>query len=364
MSCSSASHRRRRSCSCSTTSTGPTRRRSSCSPRCCAGRRRAAVLLALGARPRQLPERLAGALERADRAGWLTRIELGALRREEATELLGDAVDDGFAEFLYAVSGGNPFYLEQLARSVGRPAGASRSGESTTMAGVEVPPAVAASVTEELALLSAGTRQVLEGASVAGDPFEPELAAAAAAVDETAVAHAVDELLALGLIRTTDVPRRFRFRHPLIRRAVYDAAPGGWRLGAHERCAGELAERGASPTVRAHHVEHAARQGDVAAAALLARGGRGGRRASPGGAAHWFGAALRVLPANAPTEQRVGLLTARAGVLAAVGRLADARSDLLESIELLPAEAIAPRTGLTAGAAGIEHLLGEHEQAA
>ncbi len=47
---------------------------------------------------------------------------------------------------------------------------------------IEVPPAVAAALSEELALLSAETRLVLEGAAVAGDPFEPELAAAAAAI--------------------------------------------------------------------------------------------------------------------------------------------------------------------------------------
>src|SRR3954463_16027467 len=100
----------------------------------------AAVLLALAARPRQLPERLAGALERARRAGRLTRVELSALRREEAGELLGDAVDGKLADTLYGLSGGNPFYLEQLARSVGgtgEPAPPARSG---TMGGIEVPP--------------------------------------------------------------------------------------------------------------------------------------------------------------------------------------------------------------------------------
>src|SRR3954470_9739898 len=48
----------------------------------------AGVLLVLGARPRQLPERLAAALERAHRDGTLSRIELGPLNREEARELL------------------------------------------------------------------------------------------------------------------------------------------------------------------------------------------------------------------------------------------------------------------------------------
>ena len=109
--------------------------------------------------------------------------------------------------------------------------------------------------------LSDTTRCLLRGAAVAGDPFDPELAAAAAAFDGTSALEAVDELLRLDLIRETDVPRRFRFRHPLVRRAVYESAPGGWRLGAHERCADALAARGVGPEERAHHVERAGRQG-------------------------------------------------------------------------------------------------------
>ncbi len=49
------------------------------------------VLIALALRPRQIPERLLPALERANRAGTLQRVELGALSLEEARSLLGDA---------------------------------------------------------------------------------------------------------------------------------------------------------------------------------------------------------------------------------------------------------------------------------
>ena len=130
---------------------------------------------------------------------------------------------------------------------------------------------------------------MLRGAAVAGDPFEPELAAAAADVGDRSRWTAFDELLDLGLIRATDVPRRFRFRHPLVRRAVYESAPGGWLLGAHERCAAVLAERGAPALARAHHVEHAARHGDLDAVAVLAEAGTARccapRRAPPAGSA-------------------------------------------------------------------------------
>ena len=78
----------------------------------------AAVLLALAVRPRQVPERLAVALERAHRAGTLTRIELGTLTPGEAQELLGVVGNGAAATALYDECGGNPFYLEQLARSL------------------------------------------------------------------------------------------------------------------------------------------------------------------------------------------------------------------------------------------------------
>jgi len=322
----------------------------------------ASVLLALAARPRQLPDRLAAALERARRAGSLTRMELGALAREDAARMLGDGLDDETTAALYEESGGNPFFLEQLARAP-RQAGRSRSTAPLSMAGIEVPPAVVAALTEELGLLPEQARDLLNGAAVAGDPFEPELAAAAADIDEHAAVQVLDELLARDLIRPTDVPRRFRFRHPLVRRAVYDAAPGGWRLGAHERCAAALEARGASPAVRAHHVEHAARPGDLEAFALLRDAGLASTLRAPASAARWFGAALRLLPDSAPIEERGALLMARGGALAATGQLDEARADLLETIGLVPGDAVGLRVKLTVACAGVEHLLGRHADA-
>src|SRR3954468_1960668 len=173
----------------------------------------ARVLLAIAVRPRQMAERLSAAVERAHRAGTIARIELAALSPEDARELIGEGAD---ATGIYEDSGGNPFYLEQLSRSAARPDIAVAAGDHS-LVGVDVPAAVAAALAEEIALLSKQARLVLEGAAVAGDPFDPELAAAAADADEAAAIDALDELLRLDLVRHTEVPRRFRFRHPLVR---------------------------------------------------------------------------------------------------------------------------------------------------
>jgi ATP/maltotriose-dependent transcriptional regulator MalT len=320
----------------------------------------APVLIAVAARPRQLPERLAAALERAHRSDALVRAELDPLTRDEAAELLGESVTATVATDLHRESGGNPFYLEQLARVPQR--GAAAGGARKPRSG-DVPAGVAAALTEELALLPESARRALEGAAIAGDPFTPELAAAAAGVSESEVIDALDELLRLALVRITDVPRRFRFRHPLVRRAVYEATPGGRRLAAHERAAEALAAAGAPAAARAHHVEQAARQGDLAAVEVLCEAGESVVQRTPAGAARWFAVALSLLPASAPSEQRVALLTALAGAQAATGRFEEARLSLLECIELLPVSADELRVKLIASCAGIEQLLGRHEAA-
>jgi ATP/maltotriose-dependent transcriptional regulator MalT len=321
----------------------------------------AAVLMALAVRPRQAPDRLSAALERAHRAGLLAWAEVGALTRVEAGEFLGEAVDDAVATALYDECGGNPFSLDQLARTA-IPAGSAAAPE-LPLAGLDVPPGVIAALAEEIALLSDGARLVLDGAAVAGDPFEPELTGAAAAAAEEAVLEGVDELLRLDLVRETEVPRRFRFRHPLVRRAVYESTPGGWRLGAHERCAETLAARGAPAAERAHHVQRSARQGDAAAVATLREAGESAAQRAPASAANWFGEALRLLPETGPVEMRVELLLARARALVATGQFADGHAAMLDSIGLVPREAVALRVRLTTACAGVEHLLGRHEQA-
>jgi ATP/maltotriose-dependent transcriptional regulator MalT len=320
----------------------------------------AEVLLALALRPRPLSEQLSAALERAHRAGTLTRVELDALTAVEARELLGETVDVADANTLYEESGGNPFYLEQLARSLHR-AGGTTSGSAISLSGV--PSGVAASLSEELALVSDMGRRVLEGAAVAGDPFEPELAAAAAATSEIEAMDAVDELLEVDLVRSTEVPRRFRFRHPLVRRAVYEATPAGWRLGAHERCAAALAERGAAAAARAHHVERSAREGDLEAVALLREAGEAAARLAPASAARWFGDALRLLPESTPAGERIELLVAQASALTATGHYAESHQALLDALALVPEDAHVLHARVTHACVAVETDLGLHDQA-
>ncbi len=271
------------------------------------------VLLALAARARRAPG-LEGALAAAQQNGTAELVELGPLPPEAAAQLV-PGVGREARERLYRESGGNPFYLQELARATASEA----DGRGATVAGV--PRAVQAALSGELAALSPAARRVLEGAAVAGDPFEPELAAVAADVDEAPALASLDELLNTDLVRATSQPRRFRFRHPLVRRAVYEEAGGGWLLAAHARAAEALLARGATPAQRAHHVERAARPGDLAAVELLAAAAEEAGPVAPATAAGWYEAALRLLPEDARhVERRLGLLAARGQALVSAGR--------------------------------------------
>ncbi len=192
---------------------------------------------------------------------------------------------------------------------------------------------------------------------MAGDPFEPTLAAAAAGMDEAAALEALDAALAADLVRATDQPRRFSFRHPLVRRAVYEAAGGGWKLAAHARAAETLAARGATARERAHHVARAAQPGDTDAVALLALAGEQTALAAPATAAGWYAAALRLLPESPEHDgRRLALLGAQASALASGGRAVEARDVLRQLLARLPPDAAAERVEVAATLAELQAL--------
>jgi ATP/maltotriose-dependent transcriptional regulator MalT len=307
------------------------------------------VLLAVAAREGQLPPALAAALSAALREDRLTRVVPEPLSQEEAAELVGEA-----AATIYPQTGGNPFYLEQLARAGDGPRA------DTAAADWSVPPPVAAALTGELTALTREARRLLDAAAVTGDPFEPALAAEVAELSEEAGLTALDELLARGLARPTGAPRLFAFRHPVVRHAVYEAAPRGWRLGAHARAARALEQRGAGPAERAHHVEHAASPGDERAIDLLATAARGLQSPAPAVAARFHTAALRLLPERPENhERRTRMLRLLADAQAASGEPVAARETLLEALRAARDD---ERLALTVGVANQEWWLGRSEE--
>ncbi|MCW2899470.1 MAG: transcriptional regulator, LuxR family [Streptosporangiaceae bacterium] len=312
---------------------------------------RCQVVIAVAYRPAQASPRLAALVEAADGR----HIPVGPLAEDEVAEFLGPRVGRARRRALYEVSGGNPFYLEALARSEAPIARGSEEGE--------LPRAVRAALDLEMSGLSATARLVAQAAAVAADEFEPLVAAVAAEVPEDAALRALDEMVARDVVRPAGAGR-FRFRHPLVRHAVYGSAAAGWRLAAHARISAHLARVGAPALTRAHHVERSGRFGDEQAIATLVEAARAVAAHAPGTGAHWLKAALRLMPVAAGDPgPRLELLLELARLQTVSGRLTDGRETAREALRLLPADDHAGRAQAVRFGAVIERLLGRPNEA-
>src|SRR5919198_1380178 len=239
---------------------------------------RAPLLVALAHRPGQAAPGLIAALDRAVGEGICERIALAPLGAREARELLGADVGDRRAEQLQRETGGNPFYLRQLARSAApvTPAVPIMAGNG------ELPAPVLAAIGHEVGQLPPAARTLLEAAAVTGDPFELDVAGPVAELAEVEALGALDALVAHELVRATALPRRFTFRHPIVRRAVYESLPPGRRIAAHRRAADALQELGAPAAVQAHHLAPSAARGDERALAVFTEAATGAGTAARG----------------------------------------------------------------------------------
>jgi hypothetical protein len=175
-------------------------------------------------------------------------------------------------------SGGNPFLATELARQF------AHRDTSADAARAGVPDSVRVITRARLAELSEPTRSVLESAAVLGARFRRDVLglltgiAAGELADALAAGRDARLLEAVG-------PGEDRFRHELVRDAIYDAIPEAAREERHARAGGVLAElagRGrdvddaeaayhlvrAGPAASGPATEYARRAGDRAMAAL------------------------------------------------------------------------------------------------
>ncbi|WP_424531241.1 helix-turn-helix transcriptional regulator [Sphaerisporangium viridialbum] len=282
---------------------------------------RGKVLVTVAYRPAQVTPRLASLVMSAGGHG--RQVTVGPLNQAEVEEFLGPRVNRTRGRALYEASGGNPFYLEALARM-------SRLDVS------ELPPTVRAALQVELGDLSPGSLLVAQAAAVTADEFEPALAAVTAQVSEATALDALNELVGRDIVRPA-AAGRFRFRHPLVRRAAYESSAAGWQLAAHARLAAHLASLGAPATVQAHHFEQSGSFGDQRAVATLVEAARAVAAQAPVTCAHWLRKALDLMPEEPGTlEERMELLLELSRAQGVSGRLAEGRDTARELLRLLP----------------------------
>ena len=206
----------------------------------------------------------------------LPELLVGGLREGDARELLSSVVrgplDERVRDHILAETRGNPLALLELPRGVPSMPG---------MAGVSGVPGLPGRIEESfrrrLEVLPAATQRLMlvAAAEPAGEPALVWRAAGRLGVGAEAVAPAEDAgLLAIG--------ERVKFRHPLVRSAVYRAASPAERRAAHQALA-DATDPQADPDRRAWHRAQATPGPDEDVASELERSA--GRAQARGGLA-------------------------------------------------------------------------------
>jgi DNA-binding CsgD family transcriptional regulator len=258
----------------------------------------------------------------------LPELWLRGLAEEDARTLLTGAVpgriDDRVRDRIVAETRGNPLALLDLPRSM---SAAELAGGFELLPATDLPRHLEEQYHQRAAELPESTQRLLllAAAEPLGDATLIWRAAEELGIERGSLAPAEDAQL-------VEIGARVRFRHPLVRSAVYRAAAASERRDAH-RALAETTDPGTDPDRRAWHRAHAAVGVDEAVAAELERSAdRAQRRGGASAAAAFLARAAELTPDPAERGRRA-LAAAEAKFDAAA---ADAALDLLATAELAP----------------------------
>jgi DNA-binding NarL/FixJ family response regulator len=193
----------------------------------------------------------------------VTSIELTALSRDAvlavAADRLGAAPDAAVLRRL-AGAHGNPFLTVQLLAGLFEPG----AGDGAA----RVPAGLVEGVQRRIAATSAPCRELVRTAAVLGPSFLlADVAGLLGAASPATLTDPLAEAIDAGLL--TDDGTAVRFRHELLRDAVYEALPPSGRHAMHRAFADRLLAEGRGYAAAAPHVLATATHGDAAAAQVL-----------------------------------------------------------------------------------------------
>lgn len=159
-------------------------------------------------------------------------------------------------------SGGNPLFVEELARFLVSGNDPHRPDYSE---GFRVPDGVHEIVRHRLGALREEIVQTLSVAAVLGYEFDVDLLAGVLSVDPTDALRGLDEAKRSGLLLEKGVRGRFRFDHPLTRDALYEDLGVAQRIRYHADVAEALRDLRPGDvrehiSERAHHLFKAAHE--------------------------------------------------------------------------------------------------------
>ncbi|MBW3663891.1 MAG: AAA family ATPase [Actinobacteria bacterium] len=229
------------------------------------------VVIAGTYRPMPRTPELASFLEVSLAEGGL-RIPLGPLNDEAVTQLVAEALGTEPGQNLLesvASAAGNPLFVRELVDAIGREGAIEVAGGRAEVSRLVLPPDLRLTILRRISFLSEEALALLRLAAVLGTTFSPAHVAALAGRPVTDLLGPFDEALRAGVVREEEPS--LRFRHELIREALYQELPAGLRRALHLEAARALDALGALPDQVAQHYTLGATEGDEQAIHALIR---------------------------------------------------------------------------------------------
>ena len=273
------------------------------------------LLIVASSRPTE--QRHSEVLGRLAREPLTTVLELRGLPAaavgRQLAMVLGEDVEPAAVANVEALTGGNPFFVGEVARAMAD----ARSGRRF----IAVTPTVHAVIADRLAQLSDQCVAFLQAAAIVGREFDVATVAAIVGTSPTAGLDLVAEATQAGLVEPREAPHEHQFVHAIVRDAIAAALAPASRLSLH-RLAAEALERQYGHALGprlfdvARHWAEASIAGDAAtAASWSARAGdEAMRQLAYEDAARLFRQAVRIGGADIDRTERcrILLLTGRA----------------------------------------------------
>jgi class 3 adenylate cyclase/tetratricopeptide (TPR) repeat protein len=191
------------------------------------------------------PEFLEGRTDSSPESGRLTRLDVGALSRDEsvrlAAALQGPSPRPGLAELVADRCGGNPLFAEELVRH-----------EASGGDDAHAPDSIKVLLAARLDTLPAEQKALLADASVVGQAFAADLVAALGDRGDAEVELALKELTAREFVRPRQEAAQpghgeYDFWHALTRDVAYEQLPRSLRARKHA-AVGRWLETAAGPS--------------------------------------------------------------------------------------------------------------------
>jgi DNA-binding winged helix-turn-helix (wHTH) protein/tetratricopeptide (TPR) repeat protein len=262
-------------------------------------------------------------------------VPIGSLHRSDISTLLEGAdvsppADVG--DFLFERSGGNPFFVSQLISALIEQGGTTTipPGDATAL-----PRTLNDAVLKQIDGLNNQTTNLLGGAAALGRSFQLSLLGRIMRMGASEVLDALRPAERRGIVETDpSAAGSQRFRHAILRDAIYSELQPSARAELHLRIGEELSVfPGAEPAAIAHHFRAASPLSEahqIATAALQAAQ-KASKASSYLDAVAECRATLRVAGTDLSPEDRCALLVQMASALLRAGHRTEGRTALREA---------------------------------